>query len=119
MIFYKQIIKKINLGAEKYVSVLKLNKYTPGFSILIKKDNEIIYEKSIGRNIISSKSPGMVLSSQSLYLCASLTKPVISRFFIDLNKKYPELMQTSLDNFFSVKKKAIYKTYNYTASFDS
>ena len=105
MIFYKQK-KKINLGAEKYISVLKLNKYTPGFSILIKKDNEIIYEKSIGRNIISSKSPRMVLSPQSLYLCASLAKPVICRFFIDLSKKYPELIQTSLDNFFSVKKRS-------------
>lgn len=110
MISYQKIIKKIDLGAKKYVSELRLNKQIPGFSILIKEDSKIIYEKSIGRNIISSQSPKVILSSHSSYLCASLTKPVICRFFIDLKKKHPKLMQTSLDKFFSVRKKAEIKS---------
>ena len=105
MISHHKIIKKIDFGAKRYISELQLNKHTPGFSILIKKDNRIIYEKSIGRNIISSKSPKMILSSRSVFLCASLTKPTMCKFFIDLNKNHPKLMQTSLDKFFSAKKR--------------
>ena len=106
MTSHHRIIKKIDLGAKRYISELQLNKKTPGFSVLIKKDDKIIYEKSIGRNIISSQNPKMILSSYSSYLCASLTKPMVSKFFIDLTKKYPKLMKTSLDYFFSIKKRS-------------
>ncbi len=98
-------IKNINQGIKKYISELQLSNHTPGFSILIKKDNEIIYKKSVGKSIISSNSPKSLLSSDSCFLCASLTKPVICQFFIDLNVKYPKLIQASLNSFFSPKHK--------------
>ena len=47
MLSHYKIIKRIDLGVKRYISELQLNKHTPGFSILIKKNNRIIYEKSI------------------------------------------------------------------------
>ena len=99
------IVKKIDCGAKKYISELQLSNQTPGFSILIKRNNEIIYKKSLGKSIVSSNSPKNFLSFNSCFLCASLTKPVICKFFIDLNRKKPNIIQTSLDNFFSNYKK--------------
>lgn len=98
-------IKKIDQGVKKYISELQLSNQTPGFSILIKKNNKIIYKKSIGKSIISSNSSKSLLSFNSRFLCASLTKPVICQFFIDLSMKYPKIIQTSLDNFFGSKHK--------------
>ena len=103
------IVKKIDYGAVKYISELQLSSHTPGFSILIKKNNEVIYEKSIGKNIISSNSHQRGLSSSSQFLCASLTKPVIYKFFTDLNKKKSKLIQASLDHFFSTYRKPYIK----------
>lgn len=101
-------VKKIDQGIKRYISKLQLSNQTPGFSILIKKNNEIIYEKSIGKNIISSNSPKNSLSFNSRFLCASLTKPIVCQFFIDLNVKHPKIIQTSLDRFFDSKYKRKY-----------
>ena len=100
------IVKKFDCGIKKYISELQLSNQTPGFSVFIKKDNEIIYKRSIGQSIVSSSSSKNILSPNSRFLCASLTKPVICKFFIDLSKKNPEILHTTLDNFFSEYQKS-------------
>ena len=105
----KHIIDEINHGAEKYKKELQLNGRTPGFSILIKKQNQIIYEKSTGKSAVSSRSPKSSLSRNSRFLCASLTKPVICKFFIDLKRKKPDILQIKLDKFFSNYKRSYIK----------
>ena len=101
-------IKRIDQGIKKYISELQLNNRTPGFFVLIKKNDEVIYEKSIGKSIISSNSPKSSLSFNSQFLCASLTKPVICQFFIDLSVKHPKIIQTSLNGFFGSRHKKKY-----------
>jgi len=102
------IVNRINKGIKKYTSDLQLSHQTPGFSILIKKDNETVYTESIGKSILSSRSSKNFISPSSHFLCASLTKLVVCQFFIHLNKKYPKIFQTSLDHFFGSKHKKHY-----------
>ena len=94
------IVKKIDNGIKKYISELNLNHQTPGFCLIIKKNNKTIYKKSIGKGAIYSTLPKNSISPDSRFLCASLTKPVIFKFFSDLKKKKPNLTKMSLDKFF-------------------
>ena len=103
------IVKQIDCGIIRYISELQLNNQTPGLSILIKKNNETVYEKSIGKSVVSSNSPESFLSFNSRFLCASLTKPVVCKFFIDLNRKNPGIIQKTLDNFFPQYKNSYMK----------
>ena len=83
---YLDLINKIKDDVSRYKCAIGLETSDPGFALQVRQSKHLVYEEYFG---VKDQKTKAIINSDTLFLMASLAKPVVANFILENLNHFP------------------------------